>query len=78
MVARCVAQPNAAERPVLADRERLTTRLAARLPYYRQAHLTVATPDLTPEEVVDLILDSLREEEMRRRASAPVVNPLKG
>jgi shikimate kinase len=57
MVARCLSQPGAAERPVLRDRERLTARLAARLPHYRQAHLTVTTADRTPEGVIDAILD---------------------
>jgi len=62
MVARCVAQPNAAERPVLADRERLARRLEARLPHYRMAHLTVATGGLTPEAVTDSILQFLRDQ----------------
>jgi shikimate kinase len=59
MVARCLAQPSAAERPVLADRERLARRLAERLPHYRQAHLTVETSGLTPEAVVESILEAL-------------------
>jgi shikimate kinase len=59
MVARCLAQPGAAERPVLADRERLTARLAARLPHYRRAHLTVATSNRTPEAVIEAVLKGL-------------------
>ncbi len=59
MVARCITQPGAAERPVLADRKRLAARLAARLPHYREAHLTVATTDLTPEAVADILLGTL-------------------
>lgn len=66
MVARCVAQPDAAERPVLADRERLVKRLEARLPHYRMAHLTIATADMTPEAVTDSVLQFLRDQ------SAPV------
>ncbi len=66
MVARCVAQPGAAERPVLADRERLVKRLEARLPHYRMAHLTVSTADMTPEAVTDSILQFLLDQ------SAPV------
>ena len=66
MVARCVAQPGAAERPVLADRERLVKRLEARLPHYRMAHLTVSTADMTPEAVMDSILQFLLDQ------SAPV------
>jgi shikimate kinase len=60
MVARCIAQPGAAERPILNDREKLAQRLAARLPHYRQAHLTIATVDLTPLAVVGHILEALR------------------
>ncbi len=63
MVARCVAQPNAAERPVLADRERLLQRFSDRLPHYRRAHLTVATAQLDPEEVVARILSGLAQSE---------------
>jgi shikimate kinase len=61
MVERCLAQPGAAERPVLRDRERLTTRLAARLPHYRRAHLIVATANLTPEAVAEEIFAVLRD-----------------
>lgn len=61
MVARCVAQAAAAERPVLADRERLAARLTARLPLYRQAHLTVATAQLNPQEVAGHILETLKD-----------------
>jgi shikimate kinase len=61
MVARCIAQPDAAERPVLADREGLARRLAARLPHYREAHLTIATSQLTPQAVADHILEALSD-----------------
>ena len=61
MVARCLAQPDAAERPVLADRERLLQRFSARLPHYRRAHLTIATADLAPSTVVERILSALSE-----------------
>ncbi|HET8636284.1 MAG TPA: shikimate kinase [Acidobacteriaceae bacterium] len=60
MVARCLAQPQAAERPVLADREGLRRRFEARLPHYRRAHLSVSTEGLTPGQVVDVILESLK------------------
>lgn len=56
---RCFAQPGAAERPVLADRERLLRRFEARLPHYRAAHITLATADLSPSEVAERILDSI-------------------
>ena len=61
MVARCTAQPGAAERPVLQDRERLVARLAARLPHYRRAHVTVATADLSPEAVTDAIVEAIAD-----------------
>lgn len=61
MVDRCLAQPNAAERPVLTDRLRLLKRFASRLPYYRQAHLTVPTAGLSPHKVVVRILSELTE-----------------
>lgn len=59
LVARCLAQPQAAERPVLADREGLRRRFEARLPHYRGAHLSVPTDGLTPMQVVDEILEAL-------------------
>jgi shikimate kinase len=71
MVARCVAQPGAAERPVLADRDRLAARLAARLPHYREAHLTVATANQTPEDVAGMILQSLHGRCAALPAAAP-------
>lgn len=58
LVERCLAQPGAAERPVLADREQLLRRFEARLPHYRAAHIAVATEGLTPAEVAERILDS--------------------
>jgi len=71
MVARCLAQPAAAERPVLADRERLAARLTARLPHYRQAHLTIATAKLSPQAVADHILEALHD----RCAATSVTDP---
>jgi shikimate kinase len=59
LVARCLAQPSAVERPVLADRDGLLRRFDARLPYYRDAHLTIATAGLSPQTVVTRILDAL-------------------
>lgn len=59
LVARCVAQPSAAERPVLADREGLLRRFNARLPYYREAHLTITTAGLSPQAVVIRIVEAL-------------------
>src|SRR6185312_15280484 len=59
LVARCLAQPQAAERPVLADREGLRRRFETRLPHYRGAHLAVSTEGLIPGQVVDEILGAL-------------------
>jgi shikimate kinase len=61
LVARCLAQPAAAERPILADREGLLRRFDARLPYYRRAHLTIATAELSSQAVVTRILEALEE-----------------
>jgi shikimate kinase len=61
MVARCLAQPDADERPVLADSKRLLQRFSSRLPHYRRAHLTVATADLSPHFVVERILSGLSD-----------------
>ena len=71
MVARCLAQPAAVERPVLADREQLAARLTARLPHYRQAHLTVATSKLDPQAVADHILEALQDRCAAPRVTTP-------
>lgn len=59
LVTRCLEQAGAAERPVLADREQLLHRFQARLPHYRDAHLTVSTVGLTADEVVAKIADAV-------------------
>lgn len=59
LVNRCLAQPGAAERPVLADREGLMRRFTSRLPHYRAAHLTIPTEGLSPEAVTERILDQI-------------------
>ncbi|HUY82488.1 MAG TPA: shikimate kinase [Acidobacteriaceae bacterium] len=64
LVTRCQEHPGAAERPVLANREGLLRRFNTRLPYYRQAHLTISTAGLSREEVVARIMDAVA----RRRA----------
>jgi shikimate kinase len=61
LVARCLEQPGAAERPVLADRDGLLRRFNTRLPYYREAHLTISTEGLSPEEVVAKIMDAVEK-----------------
>jgi shikimate kinase len=45
-------------RPVLADRANLASRYERRLPLYRTAHLSVPVDALTPDQVVDAILQA--------------------
>ncbi len=45
-------------RPVLADQANLATRYERRLPLYREAHLSIQVDTLTPEQVVDAILQA--------------------
>lgn len=78
MVARCLAQPGAAVRPLLADRERLLQRFSGRLPHYRRAHLTVATANLSPREVVEGILAGLSQPETTASASIAALSEEKG
>lgn len=59
LVSRCCAQPDAPTRPLLADAERLEERWQRRQAWYREAHLTVSTRDLTPDAVVDCILQAV-------------------
>jgi shikimate kinase len=73
LLSRCAGQAHAVERPVLRDRERLAERWQARLPWYAEAHVTIATAHSTPEEVVERILSALGapggEGEARRPAA---------
>jgi shikimate kinase len=59
LIERCLAQPHAAERPVLARREDLARRFEARLPHYRTAHVSVATAGLSPQETVNRVLNAV-------------------
>lgn len=59
LVDRCVSQDGGAARPILQDREHLGSRYKSRLAHYQNAHHTVATQSLTPENVAALILDHL-------------------
>ena len=61
LVQRCLEQPGAAERPVLADRERLRSRWAARLPYYEQAHLRLETEGLSPAESLQALIALVKQ-----------------
>jgi len=59
MIARCAEHAGGPIRPVLADRARLNERWSQRLPWYRQAHLTVETGELSPDAVAESIMQRL-------------------
>lgn len=61
LITRCIEQPGAPVRPVLADREHLAKRWETRLPYYAKSHLTVQTLKHGPEDVVNLILGQISD-----------------
>lgn len=72
MIARCEGHDNGPVRPVLADPKRLAERWRQRLPWYRQAHLTVETDELSPEAVVECIMERLKPWPVR---SQPMTEP---
>lgn len=45
-------------RPVLADQANLASRYSRRLPLYRTAHVSIPVDTLTPDQVVDAILQA--------------------
>jgi len=57
LVARCADHAEGPVRPVLADGARLAERWKGRLPWYRQAHVTVETGGMTPEAVAECIAE---------------------
>ncbi len=57
-LARCAGTEDT--RPVLADHANLARRYSLRLPLYRTAHVSIPVDALTPEEVVDAILEAAR------------------
>jgi shikimate kinase len=59
LLRRCTEQPQAAVRPVLADRERLKIRWENRRPHYERAHLRIETENLTPGQVAGQIIELL-------------------
>lgn len=61
LLARCEEHSGGPVRPVLRDRERLRERWQARLPWYRQAHVTIPTAERTPQAVVECLLAALAE-----------------
>ncbi len=62
LLSRCAQHSEGPVRPVLRDRQRLTERWQARLPWYRRAHLTIATAKQTPQAVVDFLLAAISDE----------------
>ena len=73
MIARCATHEGGPVRPVLADRARLAERWNQRLPWYRQAHLTIDTANRSPENAVERILERLAPDavEAHRKTGAP-------
>jgi shikimate kinase len=55
LLARCTV--GAKVRPLLAEPDALAARHTRRLPYYRTAHVTVATNGLAPQAVADRVLE---------------------
>jgi shikimate kinase len=57
-MARCAGTEHT--RPILADQANLANRYNGRLPLYRTAHVSISVDALTPEEVVEAILQAAR------------------
>jgi len=47
-------------RPILADHANLESRYQRRMPLYRSAHVSIPVDALTPDEVVEAVLDAAR------------------
>lgn len=76
LLSRCEEHVAGPVRPLLADRARLAQRWAARLPLYRQAHLTLPTAGRPPHAVADAILAALIPESASSpRAGSPHPTP---
>jgi shikimate kinase len=70
LLARCRVE--AKVRPLLAAPEALEDRLMRRLPHYRNAHITVLTSGLAPQQVADRVrahLSDRKQEEVAHRKS---------
>ncbi len=61
LLGRCAEDAGGPVRPVLRDRSKLAERWQSRLPWYRAAHLTIATAGRTPPAVVEQVLTALDE-----------------
>ena len=59
MLERCQDSP--VIRPLLEDRQAIHQRYERRLPHYQSAEITVTTEGLTPEEVVQILIERLHE-----------------
>ena len=62
LLARC--GPAANLRPLLSAPESPEARLARRLPWYREAHLTVRTTDLAPHQVAEQVIEQVSRQWM--------------
>lgn len=65
MLDRCQLSPGI--RPLLQDRDALPARYARRLPYYQSAAITVDTESLTPEAVVQVLIQQLNDPAIEAR-----------
>ena len=74
MIARCVEHADGPVRPVLADRAHLNKRWSQRLPWYRNAHLTVETGELSPDAVTEFIMQKLEPVKGSRQRAAQHVS----
>jgi shikimate kinase len=74
MIARCVEHADGPVRPVLADRAHLNKRWSQRLPWYRNAHLTVETGELSPDAVTEFIMQKLEPVKGSRQRAAEHVS----
>lgn len=66
---RCLAQDGGESRPVLLQPDELEARYNLRVTYYQNAHLTVLTESLTPENVAAAIVDHLAAQHYGHYAS---------
>jgi shikimate kinase len=71
LMQRISVQPDAPQRPLLADRANAAGRLTERLPHYRSAKLHVATATLDPHSVAGRIIAALGLETLSEERPKP-------
>lgn len=72
LLARCSEHASGPVRPVLRDRQRLEERWQARLPWYRQAHVTIETAERTPQAVAECVLAALAQDADRSAGASTI------